>query len=80
MAVTWKSVSATGYEVQYSTSKKFTEKTTKKVTVKNAKAKKTTLKKLKSGKKYYVKVRGYKTVDGKKLYGAYSEVKTVKVK
>lgn len=80
MAVTWKSVSATGYEVQYSTSKKFTEKTTKKVTVKNAKAKKTTLKKLKSGKKYYVKVRAYKTVDGKKLYGAYSEVKTVKVK
>lgn len=80
-AVTWKTVSGvTGYEVTYSTTKKFTKKTTKTVTVKKAKTKKTTLKKLKSGKKYYVKVRAYKTVNGKKIYGAYSSVKTIKVK
>ncbi|MBQ7117984.1 MAG: fibronectin type III domain-containing protein, partial [Clostridia bacterium] len=77
----WKKVSgATGYEVVYSTSNKFTKKTTKTVTIKNAKTTKTTIKKLKKGKKYYVKVRAYKTVSGKKIYGAYSSVKSVKVK
>ena len=81
LTAAWKTVSgATGYEVVYSTSKKFTKKTTKKVTVKKAKTKKTTIKKLKKGKKYYVKVRAYKTVSGKKIYGAYSAVKSIKVK
>ncbi len=77
----WKPVSGvTGYEVVYSTSKKFTKKTTKTVRIKKAKTKKTTIKKLKKGKKYYVKVRAYKTVSGKKIYGAYSSIKSVKVK
>ena len=48
--------------------------------MKKQSSKKTTLKKLKSGKKYYVRVKAYKTVDGKKLYGATSSVKSVKVK
>ena len=79
--VNWKTVSdSNGYIVEYSTSKKFTKKTTKKVTVKKAKSKKTTLKKLKSGKKYYIRIRAYKTVGKKTVYGAYSSVKTVKVK
>ena len=81
LTVTWKTVSgASGYQVKYSTSKKFTEKTTKSATVKKQKSKKTTIKKLKKGKKYYVKVRAYKTADGKKIYGAYSAVKNIKVK
>lgn len=81
LTATWKTVSGvTGYEVQYSTSKKFTKKTVKTVTIKKAKTKKTTIKKLTKGKKYYVKVRAYKTVSGKKIYGAYSAVKNVKVK
>ena len=79
--VVWTPVSgANGYQVKYSTSKKFTKKTTKSVTVKKQKSKKVTLKKLKKGKKYYVKLRAYKTVNGKKIFGAYSKVKTVKVK
>ena len=41
---------------------------------------KTTLKKLTSGKKYYVRVKAYKTVNGEKVYGSASSVKTVKVK
>ena len=77
----WTPVSgANGYQVKYSTSKKFTKKTTKSVTVKKQKSKKVILKKLKKGKKYYVKLRAYKTVNGKKIFGAYSKVKTVKVK
>ena len=59
---------------------KITKKTTKKLTVKKAKSKKKTLKQLKSGKKYYIRIRAYKTVGKKTVYGAYSSVKTVKVK
>lgn len=81
IAVQWKTVTgASGYVVEYSTSKKFTSKTTKKVTVKNGSSKKTTLKKLKSGKKYYVRIKAYKTVNKKSVYGAYSSVKSIKVK
>ncbi len=77
----WKAVSGvTGYEVQYSTSEKFTKKTTKTATVKKSSAKKYTIKKLKKGKKYYVKVRAYKTDSGKRLYGAWSAVKSVKIR
>lgn len=80
IAVSWKTVTgASGYVVEYSTSKKFTKKTTKKVTIKG-KTTKTTLKKLKSGKKYYVRVKAYKTVSKKAVYGNYSSVKSVKVK
>ncbi len=81
LTATWKTVSgATGYEVQYSTSKKFSKKTTKTVTIKKAKTKKTTIKKLKKGKKYFVKVRAYKTVSGKKICGAWSSMKSINVK
>ncbi len=77
--VAWKTVSgASGYEVMYSTSSKF--KSTRTATVKKGSSKKTTIKKLTKGKKYYFKVRAYKTVDGKKVYGAWSAVKNVKVK
>ena len=67
----------TGYQVTFSTSKKFTKKTTKSV---NAKGTSTTISKLKKGKTYYVKVRTYKTVNGNKYYSGYSKVKKVKVK
>ena len=70
-------VKVTGYEIQYSTSSKFTAATTKTVTTKNTSA---TLKSLKSGKKYYVRVRAYKTVSGIKVYGSYSKAKNVTVK
>lgn len=70
--VKWKKKSCTGYQVQYSTSKKFTKKNTKTVKVKKAKTTKATVKKLKGKKKYYVRVRTYKTVKKKKYYSKWS--------
>ncbi|MBQ7066809.1 MAG: fibronectin type III domain-containing protein [Lachnospiraceae bacterium] len=78
LTLKWKKVKASGYEVQYCTSKKF-KKNVKKVTVKKSKTK-ATIKKLKSGKTYYVRIRAYSKVNGKKYYGAYSTVKKVKIK
>ena len=69
-----------GYQVQYSTSKKFTKKTSKKVTYKGNKKFTKTVKKLKGAKKYYVRVRTYKTVNGKKVYSGWSKAKTVTTK
>jgi GH25 family lysozyme M1 (1,4-beta-N-acetylmuramidase)/fibronectin type 3 domain-containing protein len=77
ITVSWKKQKATGYVVEYSTSKKFTSSKTKKVTVaKNS----VTIKKLTSKKIYYVRIRAYKTCNGKKYYGKYSSVKHVKCK
>ncbi|MGN1329395.1 MAG: leucine-rich repeat domain-containing protein [Eubacterium sp.] len=71
----------TGYVVEVSTSKKFTTKTTKKVTVKTTKALNKTITGLKSGKKYYVRVRATGVnANGKTVYSKYTPVKSVKVK
>ena len=78
LKATFKKVSGvTGYQVTYSTSKKFTKSTTKTVSVKTTNK---TVKSLKKGKTYYVKVRTYKTVGGVKYYSAYSTVKRFKIK
>ena len=80
LAVTWNKVSGVkGYQVQVATDKKF-KKNKKTVTIKKQKTTKTTVKKLKAKKKYYVRVRTYKTVNGKKVYSAWSSVKNVKTK
>ena len=78
--VNWKKISGvTGYEVQYSTAKNF-KKNTKTVTIKKQSTVKTTLKKLTKGKKYYIRVRAYKTVGKVKIVGAWSSVKNIKSK
>ena len=80
MSVEWKKVSGvSGYEIQLATDKKF-KKNKKTVTIKKQKTTKTTVKKLKAKKKYYVRVRTYKTVNGKKVYSSWSKVKSVKTK
>lgn len=78
--VTWAKVSGVkGYQIQYSSDKKL-KKNNKSVTVTKQKTTKVTVKKLKSKKKYYVRVRTYKTVNGKKIYSSWSKVKSVKTK
>ena len=69
-----------GYQVQYSTSKKFTKKTTKTVKVATTKKLSKKIKGLKSGKKYYVRVRAYKMNGKKTVYSAWTAKKSVKVK
>ena len=61
--VKWKkqATQTTGYQVQVATNKKF-KKNKKTVTIKKQKTTKTTVKKLKAKKKYYVRVCTYKTV------------------
>ena len=73
----------TGYQIQYSTSSKFTKKTTgtllasKKVVSRSAT-------KLKAKKKYYIRIRTYHSVEvaGKKtsFYSSWSKVKSVTTK
>ena len=77
--VSWKKdKNASGYEITYSTKKSFKGKKT--IVVKSNKTTSKVVKKLTSKKKYFVKVRSYKQVGKTKTYGAYSKVKTVKVK
>ena len=80
VSVEWKKVSGVkGYQVQVATDKKF-KKNKKTVNIKKQKTTKTTVKKLKAKKKYYVRIRTYKIVNGKKVYSAWSKVKSVKTK
>ena len=80
MTVSWKKdTRASGYQITYAQNKKLT-KGKKNVTVSKNKTTKKAIKKLKSKKTYYVKVRAYKKAGSQKLYGTYSAVKKVKVK
>ena len=77
--VQWKKdKKADGYQVQYSTDKKF-KKNVKSVNV-SKKSTKTTVKKLKKGKTYRVRMRSYKKINGKKYYSGWGKVKSVKVR
>lgn len=78
LTVQWSKKSGiTGYQVSYSTKKDFSEM--KYQNIKNASGT-LTLSKLKSGKKYYVRVRSYKKVSGKTYYSGWSSVKNVTIK
>ena len=78
VTISWKKVSASGYQIQYSTNKKF--KNAKTVTVKKCKTTSKKITKLKKGKKYYFRIRAYKTQGKKNVYGAWSNAKNIKVK
>lgn len=75
--VSWTKKAYSGYQIRYSL-----KSSMKSATYKNVSASKTSLKvkKLKTRKKYYVQIRTYKTVDGKKCYSTWSSAKKVKTK
>jgi hypothetical protein len=78
--VRWKkqATQTTGYQIQSSLKKNF--KGAKSTWIKKNKTTKTTIKKLKSKKKYYFRIRTYKSVKGKKYYSSWSRTKTVRIK
>lgn len=84
MKISWKKVKGSnksgyvdGYEIYRSTSKNGSYKKVKTIT--SGKTTSYTDTKLSTGKTYYYKMRAYSKVKGKKLYGAYSSVKSAKV-
>lgn len=76
--LTWKKQAkqVSGYQMQYSTDSGF--KSAKSLRIAGAKKTKATVKKLKSGKTYYLRIRTYKTVKKKTYYSVWS--KTVRTK
>lgn len=79
--VKWKkrTTQTSGYQIQYATNSKFT-KNKKTVTVSKNKTTSKKISNLKAKKKYYVRVRTYKTVNGKKIYSSWSKYKSVTTK
>ena len=77
--ISWKKVDgASGYKLYRASKSSGKYKAVKTIT--KGKTVKYSNKKLKKGKKYYYKVRAYKTVSGKKIYGSYSSKASVKIK
>lgn len=75
--VSWKRIKGVhGYQVKYALNKKFTKG--KKTKLSNGNS--TTIKKLTMKKTYYFSVRAYKVSGKRKVYGAWSKVRKVKIK
>ena len=68
-----------GYQIEYATNSNFT-KNEKKVTVSGNKNTSTSVSKLQKKKNYYVRIRTYKKVNGKKIYSSWSQASKVKTK
>ena len=79
LTVTWNKLSyVTGYEIQYSTSLSF-KSGNKIVNVKGASNISKAITGLAKNKTYYVRIRTYKNIEGKKVYSGWSTKKSVKV-
>ena len=79
MTVKWKkNAVGTGYQIQYSTSSKFTSPKYATITKNTTLSK--TIGSLVKGKKYYVRIRTYKTVGSAKFYSGWSAVKAVTIR
>lgn len=86
ITVRWKKQTAkvvsshiSGYQIQLATNRKFT-KNKRTVSVKGYKKTSKKIKKLKRGRKYYVRIRTYKVLKGKKYYSSWSKIRSIKTK
>lgn len=80
ISVSWSKMNdVTGYQIAAAQNENFT-KGKKSVTVSGADTNKKVIKNVSSQKTYYVKVRAFKTLDGTKLYGAYSEAVKIRTR
>lgn len=78
--ISWKrDSSVTGYEIIIAKDKNF-KKSKVTFNVTSSKTVSKTISKLNKGTTYYVRVRSYKTVSKSKIYGAYSDIKPVKIR
>jgi len=78
MRIKWQKVTgASGYQVKYSLKKKSGYNT---ATIKKAKIRTYTQTGLKKGKTYYVKVRAYRKVKGKNIYGSWAKLNSIKLR
>jgi hypothetical protein len=79
LTISWnKNTVATGYQIQYSTKKTFLS-VSRTMTIKKNSMTSKTITGLTKGKKYYVRIRTYKSVSGKKYYSGWSMAKNIKV-
>lgn len=78
LKITWNKLEdVSGLEIQYGVNGKFKNAAVKKI---NASKTSCTLKKLRKGKKYYVRIRGYRNDGDNTVYSAYGAKKSAKVK
>ena len=78
LTVKWKkNTKVSGYEIQYSTGSSFSGSGTRTITVRSGSKSTQTVKGIKSKTKYYVRIRGYRTIAGKKYYSAWSKAKKI---
>ncbi len=76
VTASWKKVSgASGYQICYSTSKKWKGQKQKLI-----RKNKVTIKKLKKKKTYYFRIRAYRLDGSEKVYGAWSSTRKIKIK
>lgn len=78
--VKWKrqTIQTTGYQIRYSLSSDFSNAQTKTITKNTTLS--TTVSKLKGGKRYYVQIRTYKSVNGKRFYSPWGKTSSVVTK
>lgn len=69
----------TGYQIQLAANRRFT-RNRKTVNVKGYRKVSRKVTRLEGGKKYYIRIRTYKTIKGKKYYSAWSKVRTIKTR
>lgn len=80
VTVKWKKKSKImGYQIQYSTDSKF-KKNKKSIKIKKAKTTSKKISNLKESKKYYFRIRTYKSTNKKTRYSKWSKVKSIKTR